>query len=97
MKPIHLAIIILAGLLVFMQYRLWFQTGGIRDMIKLKRLLAVRTLENDKVKLTNQEIMFQIQQMQQDEGEAETRARSELGMIKKGETFYQIIQKDKEA
>jgi cell division protein FtsB len=88
---LNLLIVILLGALVFLQYRLWFESGGILDMLKMKTTLARQTDENDKLKKRNEELLFQIQRLQNSKDASESRARNELGMIKKGETFYQIV------
>ncbi len=84
-------LIIMTGALVFLQYRLWFEDGGIRDMLKLRKLLEMQLVENDKLKKRNEELLFQVQRIQNSRDAAEARARGELGMVKKGETFYQVI------
>jgi cell division protein FtsB len=81
----------LIGVLVLLQCRLWLESGGIRDMIKMKEMLAQQAIENDKLKKRNEELVFQIQRLQYSKDAAESRARNELGMIKKNETFYQIV------
>jgi cell division protein FtsB len=83
--------IILLSVLLLLQYRLWFESGGIRDMVMLKKTLAQQTMGNDKLKKRNEELAFQIQRLQNSKDAAESRARNELGMIKKDETFYQIV------
>jgi cell division protein FtsB len=83
--------VILLGLLVFLQYRLWFEPGGIREMMQLKKQLAAEQLHNEKLKARNQQVLLQVQQLQKNQDGVELRARQELGMIKKGETFYQVV------
>lgn len=87
----NLIVVVLLAALVFLQYRLWFQSGGIRDLVELKKTLTTQADENDKLKKKNEMLLFQIQRLQNSKDEAESRARNELGMIKKGETFYQIV------
>lgn len=83
--------ILLVLLLAFMQYRLWFEPGGIIDMVRLKKEVALHTQENDKLKKRNEALMLQVKHLQNDKDAVEFRARHELGMIKKGETFYQVV------
>lgn len=83
----------LLAVLLFLQYRLWFESGGVRDMLKLKTTLAQQTAETEKYKKQNDELLLQVQRLQNSREAVETRARNELGMVKKGETFYQIIDK----
>lgn len=77
--------------LLFLQYRLWFQADGMRDIWRLKSAIAQQTAENEKFKKRNDELLFQIQRLQNSHDATESRARNELGMVKKGETFYQIV------
>lgn len=88
---LNMIAIVLFLVLAYLQYRLWFEPGGIKDMKVLKDSLALQTKENDKLKKRNEELLFQIQRIQHSEDAAESRARNELGMIKKNETFYQIV------
>ena len=86
--------LLFAGLILFlffMQYRLWFESGGIRDMLKLKRDLLHQQADNEKLKQRNEQLTFQIARSQNSKDATEARARNELGMIKKDETFYQIV------
>lgn len=81
----------LLAVLLFLQYHLWFVSGGIGDMTRLKKMLAQQALQNEKLKKENDELVMQIQRLQNNQDAAESRARSELGMVKKGETFYQVV------
>ncbi|MBV9576051.1 MAG: septum formation initiator family protein [Gammaproteobacteria bacterium] len=91
----HLKLSIIAlGLiiiLIFLQYHLWFSSGGIQDLLKIKQMLVEQKNENEKLKKNNEMLLFQIRRLQNGRDEAETRARNDLGMIKKGEIFYQIV------
>ncbi len=84
--------IILLGMLVFLQYRLWFQPGGVIEMVQLKKQLAVEQVKNEQLKKRNQLVLLQVQHLQKNQDAVELRARQELGMVKKGETFYQVVQ-----
>jgi cell division protein FtsB len=83
--------VFLFGVFAFLQYRLWFESDGIRDMVMLKQTLAEQSSQNDKLKKRNEALLFQIQRLQNSQDAPESRARNELGMIKKDETFYQIV------
>lgn len=86
-----LPILLLGGILIFLQYRLWFESGGFIEMLQLKKQLAVEQLQNEKLKKRNQQVLLQVQQLQKNQDAVELRARQELGMVKKGETFYQVV------
>jgi cell division protein FtsB len=81
----------LGGILIFLQYQLWFEAGGVYDLMKLKKALAMQKSETEKLKIRNETLLFQIGRLQNSQDATETRARNELGMIKKGETFYHIV------
>lgn len=87
----NIVITILAATFVFLQFRLWFESDGVRDMLHLKHMLSAQAVENEKLKKRNDELLFQIRRLQNSRDAAESRARNELGMIKKDETFYQIV------
>lgn len=82
---------LLIGILAFFQYRLWFEPGGMRDLRQLKANLAQRIQENEQLKQQNDELLAQIKNLKNSKDAAESRARNELGMIKKDEMFYQIV------
>ena len=82
---------LLVMLLIFLQYRLWCEPGGLRDMMRLKKEVALQNQENAKLKKRNEILLTQVQLLQKDKDAVEARARRELGMIKQGETFYQIV------
>lgn len=83
--------IFLVILFIFLQYCLWFQSGGIRDMMQLKKQYKVEALQNEQLKKRNQKLIAQVKHLQKNNEAVESRARYELGMVKKGETFYQVV------
>jgi cell division protein FtsB len=88
---VNLLALVLVGLLAFLQYRLWFEAGGIIDMLRMKKQLALQIAQDEKLKKRNEHLVQQIQYLQANKDAVESRARGELGMIKKDETFYQVI------
>lgn len=92
---LYLLIAALFSLLFFFQYHLWIKSGGISDLLQTKKALSIQVAKNEKLKRNNEELLRQVQQMQTSHDSAESRARQELGMIKKGETFYQIVPNEK--
>jgi cell division protein FtsB len=83
--------LILIAILALLQYRLWFESGGIIDMLRTKKELALEVSRNEKIKKRNDKLIQQIQYLQASNEAIEERARRELGMVKKGETFYQVV------
>lgn len=89
---INIIAFFLIALLIALQYRLWVQPGGFLEMVRLKKQVALQKAENEKLKERNEVLLQEVQLIQKNKDAVESRARRELGMIKKGEVFYQVIQ-----
>ena len=83
-------IALIAGLIV-LQYWLWFGNGGLLAVWGMKRDIAAQTDENARLRERNSALAAEVIDLKQGLDAVEERARSELGMIKKGETFVQVI------
>lgn len=81
----------LAILFVLLQFKLWFGEGGMQDVWALDDAIATQAAENAQLKDRNQTLMAEVNDLKQGLEAIEERARYDLGMIKKGETFYQIV------
>lgn len=91
MKPVKIAAYVLLVILVLLQYPLWLGDGGVIAVWRLNREIAAQQKENAQLKDRNQTLEAQVNDLKQGLEVIEGRARSELGMVKKGETFYQVI------
>jgi len=85
----------LAGiLLVFvlgLQYRLWLSGDGVRELARLTDAVDRQKAENDELKARNQQMVAEVSDLKAGMTAIEERARSELGMIGRNETFYQVV------
>jgi len=79
-------------LLLSLQYRLWVGDGSLAEVWDLYQQVEVQRDENQRLRERNQALEAEVQDLKQGLGAIEERAREELGMIKEGETFYQIIE-----
>jgi len=77
---------------VELQYLLWFDENGWKKYDQLQQRIATQLSENSKIQIKNQAISNDIIMVKNGLEGVETIAREELGMIKKGEQFYLIIQ-----
>ncbi len=84
--------ILLTVLLLLLQYRLWFSHDGLPAVLHLHRDVAIQRQDNAKLEERNQVLTAEVQDLKSGLDAVEERARSELGMIKEGETFFQIIE-----
>lgn len=91
MKFAKIATYVLLAILALLQYPLWFGDGGVIAVWRLNREIAAQQKENAQLKDRNQALEAQVNDLKQGLEVIEGRARSELGMVKKGETFYQVI------
>ena len=89
-------IAILIVLLLILQYKLWFGDGNMREVWQLQSAIEEQKKENEKLRERNAALEAEVQDLKQGLEAIEERARSELGMIKKGETFYQIIESEEQ-
>ena len=87
-------IAILIVLLLMLQYKLWFGDGNMREVWRLQTAIEEQKQENDKLRERNTALEAEVMDLKQGLEAIEERARNELGMIKKDETFYQIVEPD---
>ena len=86
--------LILFVLLVLLQAKLWLGDGGIRDVRDLEQSVELQTGENRRLKERNQALMAEVEDLKEGQDAVEERARTELGMVRRDETFYQVIEDD---
>jgi cell division protein FtsB len=82
--------LILLILLAFLQFKLWI-SGGMREVWRLEKAVAEQHADNDAQTTRNSELAAEVADLKEGADAVEERARSELGMVKAGETFYQVI------
>ena len=82
---------ILVALLILLQYRLWIGDGSVRTAIQLKQQISAQQAQNQKLVEQNQMLLAEVQDLKSGKQAVEERARNDLGMVKKDETFYQIV------
>ena len=92
MKRVKIAAYVLLAILVLLQYPLWFGSGGVFAVWSLNREIAAQEQENARLKERNQALEADVNDLKQGLAAIEERARTELGMVKKGEVFFQIIE-----
>jgi len=88
-------------LLVFiaLQLKMWFGEGGYSDVKRLAVRVEEQARENEVLAQRNRELQAEVEDLRQGLHAVEERARSELGMVKENEEFYQVVpaeRRDKE-
>lgn len=94
MRALWLVLVVLVLLLGWLQYRLWFGTGGAGQVAQLEAQVAQQAHQNTGLRERNAALAAEVADLKSPTGEAavEERARSELGMIRPGETFYRVVE-----
>ena len=82
---------ILAGLLIALQYPLWFGKGSWMRVWDLDRQVTAQKDSNARSKARNDALDAEVRDLKEGHEALEERARLELGMIRKDETFYQVV------
>jgi cell division protein FtsB len=82
----------LAVLLAALQYQLWYGRGGIGDLALLHSARDTKALENRRLRERNRVLEAEIADLKSGLEAIEERARTEMGMIREDEVFYQIIE-----
>ena len=83
-----------ASLLVvvlLLQYRLWLSGDGVSEVSRLSTAVDKQAEENSELSARNQQLVAEVADLKAGMAAIEERARSELGMIGRNETFYQVV------
>jgi len=88
MKPI---IIILLVFFAVLQYHLWLASGGVFAVMRLKHRIALQEANNTQLQKQNAILLAEILSLKNGSSAIENRARTDLGMVKKDEVFYQVV------
>ena len=91
-RPLRILALLLVALLAWLQYRLWFGEGGASATADLQAQVDQQAAENRGLEQRNAQLSAEVDNLKSGEAAVEERARSELGMIKPGETFYRVVE-----
>jgi cell division protein FtsB len=88
-------ILFLIALIGVLQYRLWVGDGSMEELRALRAQIADYRAEMQRMEARNLALAADVQDLKTGLATIEDRARSELGMIQRGEVFLQVIEKPK--
>jgi len=91
---LKLIAVILFVLLIWLQYKLWLGDGGIPEVLELEHEIDTVQTEVNTLRERNQALNAEVMDLKKGIEAIEERARSEMGMIKPGEIYYQVIDDD---
>ncbi len=83
------AVLLLA--LAGLQYKLWISPEGMAEVWRLEHAVKVQNDENERLTERNGRLYAEVRDLRDGLEAAEERARQDLGMIKDGESFYQVL------
>lgn len=83
---------ILLIILVTVLWMRWFGAGGAMELREKEELYVQQQKKNEKLKQRNENLQAEVIDLDDGLEALEERARSELGMVKDGETFIQVIE-----
>ncbi|MCQ6258911.1 cell division protein FtsB [Pseudomonas sp. Q11] len=84
--------LVLLLLLAGLQYRLWVGNGSLAQVADLTQQIAEQHAENEALLERNRVMDAEVMELKKGMETVEERARHELGMVKEGETLYQLAQ-----
>ena len=82
---------VLIVILIGLQYKLWFGDGSLSEVVQLSRELDIQKEKLRLLEERNKILEAQVLDLQNGLDAFEEKARNDLGMIKEGETFIQLI------
>ena len=81
----------LLAVVLMLQYRLWLSGDGVHELTRLSTAVEKQKSENSELAARNQQLVAEVADLKAGMAAIEERARSELGMIGRNETFYQVV------
>jgi cell division protein FtsB len=90
MRWLALGLLLLLSLL---QYRLWLAEGSLAELYRLKAEFVQQQALNETLRVRNERLEEEVLELQQGLETVEERARRDLGMIREGEVYYQVVEK----
>lgn len=92
LRYLVLIVLILVSVIIALQVKLWAGHGGWAEVEMLKQRVAEQRAENDLLKARNDALSAEVEDLKHGDEAVEERARSELGLVKPGEVFYQVVE-----
>jgi cell division protein FtsB len=81
----------LAVAIILLQYRVWLSDDGVRGVARLRQAVVAQRGENEQLAERNRQLAAEVRDLKTGLDALEERARSDLGMIARNETFYQVV------
>ncbi|PHS71286.1 MAG: cell division protein FtsB [Cycloclasticus sp.] len=89
MKALLFILILLFG---YLQYKLWVAEGKVQDSWALEHRIETLQTNNKKLLQRNNALQAEVDNLKSGQDVIEEKARRELGLVGKDETFFQYIE-----
>lgn len=86
--------LVLMLVLVGLQYRLWIGDGSLANVARLNDKIDKQQQENERLTERNRVLAAEVQALKNGLNAIEERARTDMGMVKKGETFFMVVDEE---
>ncbi len=84
--------LVLVALIALLQYPLWLGKGSWLSVWEANQQVITQHETNQQWKIRNAALDAEVRDLKQGHDAIEERARSELGMIKQDEIFFQVVE-----
>ncbi len=91
---LKLVLVLFCLVLLWLQIRLWTGPGSLAEIDRLETEIETQVVANAELQTRNEALLQDVSDLKNGLDAVEERARSELGMIRKGETFYLIVDEE---
>lgn len=83
--------LLLLGLLAVVHAQLWYGRGSVPDVARMQERLQTQNAANLQAQRANEQVASEVRDLQEGLETVEEKARMELGMVKQGEIFVQVV------
>ena len=91
---VKLVLAVFVVMLILLQYALWSGQQNVIDLYRLNRQVDDVRIENHESQIRNDQLHEDVIDIKSQLGAIESQARFDLGLIKPGETYYQIVRSE---
>ena len=86
-------IVALVVLLALVQYRLWVGEESLAGAWRLERAVEAQVAENRELAERNRRLEAEVRDLKEGTAAVEERARRDLGLVGRDETFFQLVER----
>lgn len=83
---------VMAVLILLLQVRLWVGEGSFAQVWSLEKTIAEQRQENARLATRNGRLYAEVRNLRSGQGAIEERARTNLGLVGKDETFFLVVE-----